>query len=245
MPPAAVAEPSFPTVFLPAFFLRISSWGAGLMLLVAIEETIRAVVGHLAGRTVPGWTSLMVILCLSNAAVLASVGILGGYVGRIYGEGRHRAISAVGNRTVPLPAYLGARAESASPVSSGPERRLPRVLNPTVVPLASGGRISKEVGRPPAGCPSGTPVRAEISEVSGGRSGDGSAREEERESEVGAEVSAIPDPEAGSEPDPEIMDGAARSDPATGRLTPVAIDVFVKKGPAFEPRVIDSGAGVP
>lgn len=75
--------------------LRISFFGAGMMTLVAIEEAARALVAHLSGRTVPGWTSLMVVLCLCNAALMIAVGILGEYVGRIYEEGKGRPLYVV------------------------------------------------------------------------------------------------------------------------------------------------------
>ena len=65
------------------------------MTLVAIEEAIRAFVEHFSGKTVPGWTSLMVVLCLSNAALMIAVGILGEYVGRIYEEGKGRPLYLV------------------------------------------------------------------------------------------------------------------------------------------------------
>ena len=75
--------------------LRISFLGAGIMTLVAIEEAIRALIEHFSGKTVPGWTSLMVVLCLSNAALMIAVGILGEYVGRIYEEGKGRPLYVV------------------------------------------------------------------------------------------------------------------------------------------------------
>ncbi|MGB6472564.1 MAG: glycosyltransferase family 2 protein [Candidatus Sulfotelmatobacter sp.] len=75
--------------------LRLSFFGAGIMTLVALEETIRALVVHFSGETVPGWTSLMVIVCLSNAALMIAVGLLGEYVGRIYEEGKGRPLYLV------------------------------------------------------------------------------------------------------------------------------------------------------
>ena len=75
--------------------LRLSFVGAGIMAFVAIEEAFRAVIVHFSGRTVPGWTSLMVVVCLSNAAILMAVGILGEYVGRIYEEGKGRPLYVV------------------------------------------------------------------------------------------------------------------------------------------------------
>lgn len=75
--------------------LRISFFGAGVMTLIAFEEAIRALIEHLSGNTVPGWTSLMVVICLSNAALMIAVGILGEYVGRIYEEGKGRPLYVI------------------------------------------------------------------------------------------------------------------------------------------------------
>lgn len=38
----------------------------------------------------PGWTSLMVVVCLSNAALMIAVGLLGEYVAKIFEEGKDR-----------------------------------------------------------------------------------------------------------------------------------------------------------
>src|ERR1700728_485488 len=75
--------------------LRISFFGAGIMTLVAIEEAIRALLEYFSGKTVRGWTSLMVVLSMSNAALMIAVGILGEYVGRIYEEGKGRPLYLV------------------------------------------------------------------------------------------------------------------------------------------------------
>src|SRR5208337_4728325 len=75
--------------------LKISFLGGGIMTLVALEEAVRALLAHLSGKTVPGWTSLMVVLCMSNAALMVAVGILGEYVGRIYEEGKGRPLYVI------------------------------------------------------------------------------------------------------------------------------------------------------
>jgi len=72
--------------------LRMSFLAGGLMALLAVEEAIRALVAHFSGRTVAGWTSLMIVLCMSNAALLVTVGILGEYVGRIFEESKGRPL---------------------------------------------------------------------------------------------------------------------------------------------------------
>jgi len=75
--------------------LRVSFVAAGLMALLALEEAIRAVIEHFSGRTVPGWTSLMIVLCLSNTALLVTVGILGEYVAKVFEEGKGRPLYVV------------------------------------------------------------------------------------------------------------------------------------------------------
>ena len=65
------------------------------MALLAIEEAVRALVAPFHGRTVPGWTSLMIVLCMSNAALLVTVGILGEYVAKIFEESKGRPLYIV------------------------------------------------------------------------------------------------------------------------------------------------------
>lgn len=75
--------------------LRMSFFAGAIMALLAIEEAVRALIAFHAGRTVPGWTSLMIVLCVSNAALLITVGILGEYVGRIFEESKGRPLYIV------------------------------------------------------------------------------------------------------------------------------------------------------
>jgi len=75
--------------------LRMSFFAGGLMALLAIEEAVRALVAYFSGRTVAGWTSLMIVLCMSNAALLITVGILGEYVGKIFEESKGRPLYIV------------------------------------------------------------------------------------------------------------------------------------------------------
>lgn len=75
--------------------LRISFFAAGAMMLLAIEEAVRAFIAYLAGNTVPGWTSMMIVLCLSNSVLLMTVGVLGEYVAKIFEEGKGRPLYIV------------------------------------------------------------------------------------------------------------------------------------------------------
>jgi hypothetical protein len=47
---------------------------------------------------VPGWTSLMLTLCLIGSCILVSVGVVGEYVAKIYEEGKQRPIYIINPR---------------------------------------------------------------------------------------------------------------------------------------------------
>jgi dolichol-phosphate mannosyltransferase len=99
--------------------LRLSFFGAGVMTLFAIEETVRALIEHLSGRTIPGWTSLMVVLCLSNAALMIAVGLLGEYVAKIFEESKGRPLYIVADTWNLSP---GEKCEKSVAVASGDAR---------------------------------------------------------------------------------------------------------------------------
>jgi dolichol-phosphate mannosyltransferase len=52
----------------------------------------------LGGALVPGWTSLVVLVCLTGGAIMISIGILGEYVARIFEEIKHRPLYVVSER---------------------------------------------------------------------------------------------------------------------------------------------------
>ena len=100
---AWVAATSFST--LP---LRLSMIFGALVGLLGVEEGIRAALAHFLGwYTVPGWTSLTVLVALIGSALLISIGILGEYVAKLYEQAKGR------------PLYIVARTfGTGSPVSS-------------------------------------------------------------------------------------------------------------------------------
>src|SRR3954452_20572084 len=63
-----------------------------------IADGIYAVVRQLDHRTVAGWTSIMVMLCLIGGGVLLGIGILGEYIGRIFEEVKGRPLYIVSRR---------------------------------------------------------------------------------------------------------------------------------------------------
>lgn len=75
--------------------LRMSFYAAAFMTLLALEEAARAFYAYLSGRTVPGWTSIMIQDSLSNAVVFVILGVLGEYVAKIYEESKGRPLYIV------------------------------------------------------------------------------------------------------------------------------------------------------
>lgn len=63
------------------------AWGGWLILRKVIWNT-----------AVPGWTSTMVVLLLLSGVQLLSLGVIGSYIGRIYGEAQRRPLYIVAER---------------------------------------------------------------------------------------------------------------------------------------------------
>lgn len=58
--------------------------------LLGIVMAIYAVISHLAGATVAGWSSIMVSLWIIGGVQLIALGLIGEYVGKTYIETKHR-----------------------------------------------------------------------------------------------------------------------------------------------------------
>ena len=73
------------------------SFGLGVVLaLLGVTQAVNAIVRTALGLyTVPGWTSVMVVVCLIGSAILISIGVLGEYVGRIFEESKGRPLYVV------------------------------------------------------------------------------------------------------------------------------------------------------
>jgi len=83
--------------------LRMSLFAGVLIALFGVADGAYAIFRRIEHRTVPGWTSIMVMLCLIGGSVLLSIGILGEYVGRIFEEVKGRPLYVV-SRRVNMPA---------------------------------------------------------------------------------------------------------------------------------------------
>lgn len=77
--------------------LRLATWLGVCAGGVAVVGGIWALYVKLLGTgTVPGWTTIMVLVAVGSAAQLLMTGILGEYVGRIYEEVKRRPLYVVG-----------------------------------------------------------------------------------------------------------------------------------------------------
>jgi len=61
-----------------------------LFIFIAIGVCIYALAAYLGGRSVPGWTSLLISVWLVGGTLLVALGITGEYVGKIYTEVKRR-----------------------------------------------------------------------------------------------------------------------------------------------------------
>jgi dolichol-phosphate mannosyltransferase len=88
---AWVAATSFST--LP---LRFSVIMGAIVGIIGVEEGIRAILAHFLGwYTIPGWTSLTVLVALIGSAMLISIGIVGEYIAKLYEQSKGRPLYIV------------------------------------------------------------------------------------------------------------------------------------------------------
>ena len=70
--------------------LRLISIVGLSFMLVALAVIVYGLVAWLCGRTLQGWTSLLVSLWFIGGALLVALGVIGEYVGKIYAEVKRR-----------------------------------------------------------------------------------------------------------------------------------------------------------
>ena len=76
--------------------LRLSMIMGAAVGILGLEEGARALLAYSLGwYTVPGWTSLTVIVSLIGSAMLMSIGILGEYVAKLYEQSKGRPLYIV------------------------------------------------------------------------------------------------------------------------------------------------------
>ena len=103
--------------------LRIATWLGVLAGFIAILVALWAVYVRVfnVATVVPGWTTIMIAVCLAASAQLLMTGILGEYVGRIYEEVKRRPLYVIQEK---IDAFADA-AEVAPPESREPTPSVP------------------------------------------------------------------------------------------------------------------------
>lgn len=70
--------------------LRIIAQLGGIVCFVSIVMFIWCIFQHFTGNTIIGWSSIMVSIWFLGGVQLTCLGVIGEYIGKIYGETKHR-----------------------------------------------------------------------------------------------------------------------------------------------------------
>lgn len=97
--------------------LRFATWLGVLSGFAAIGAGAWALYIKVHGVTVPGWTTIMILVALGSSAQLLVMGILGEYVGRIYEEVKRRPLYAI-SEEINLPGALPGADDPHDPPAS-------------------------------------------------------------------------------------------------------------------------------
>ena len=81
--------------------LRLASYLGLTMGVFCLLAILYQVIAHYVGHTVPGWTSLIVVVLFVGALQLFVLGIIGEYLGRLFVESKHRPLYIVADSTEP------------------------------------------------------------------------------------------------------------------------------------------------
>ncbi|NUO57819.1 MAG: glycosyltransferase family 2 protein [Hamadaea sp.] len=76
--------------------LRIATWLGAVGVLLGLALVVKTLWAYFAGATVPGWTSMFLVVIFFGACQLLCLGLLGEYVGRIYEASQGRPAYYVG-----------------------------------------------------------------------------------------------------------------------------------------------------
>jgi dolichol-phosphate mannosyltransferase len=72
--------------------LRISLYLGFLFAVFGLFYALYAIINHNSGNTMPGWTSLLIMILLIGGLQLISLGIIGEYLARVYHETKNRPL---------------------------------------------------------------------------------------------------------------------------------------------------------
>lgn len=75
--------------------LRISFFAGLIISLIGLLYSIYAVIEYFMGKTIPGWTSILVSILIIGGMQLISIGIIGEYLARVFNEAKNRPMYLV------------------------------------------------------------------------------------------------------------------------------------------------------
>lgn len=75
--------------------LRISFFSGLAVSLIGLLYAIYAVIEYFSGKTIPGWTSILVSVLIIGGIQLISIGIIGEYLARVFNEAKNRPLYLV------------------------------------------------------------------------------------------------------------------------------------------------------
>lgn len=112
--------------------LRAASYAGGAVGLFGVVVMIWAIVSWLLGRTIQGWTTIIILLSFLFSVQLMIIGVLGEYVGKIYEEVKRRPLYIVAEKI-----NFGRRRAkvAASPAIAAPAAEPPAL--PTMIGVPS------------------------------------------------------------------------------------------------------------
>ncbi len=79
--------------------LRVSFFAGLIVSLIGLLYAIYAVIEYFGGKTIPGWTSILVSILIIGGIQLISIGIIGEYLSRVFNESKNRPLYLVKNYT--------------------------------------------------------------------------------------------------------------------------------------------------
>jgi len=79
--------------------LRIASYVGVIVFLLGLIYAVFAIIQNLSGKTIPGWTSLLVTVLLLGGIQLLTLGVIGEYLARIFNESKSRPLYFIKDKT--------------------------------------------------------------------------------------------------------------------------------------------------